>query len=373
MLVGLLLPQTSTALLMVNPILCLFLFFYFRKGHVETFGGKTVFITALVLSFIANFAFGDVSSKSVLTFLNILLILFCFPFIGDYKIRNIYFYIALLFILFSQFAIFMNIPLLSPLYKVLYPPSLYEGYYNYVAQNAGFHNIFNFRMSGIYHNPNQCARYVTIIFAAFILENRTQKVEKCLPYIAITALSVLMTGSRTGLFVFAAILLVWLWLNDSVSKTKKNLVLLGIICFFAYMLYSSIGFRGIELREGMDNSANLKLYALLDYLKHDNGIMHLLFGNFDQEKFERSSINIIGQMDSEYGYLIFNYGFVAFFAYIYFFIAVGKKLTKYNRIMLIPMLWILSSTMLLAFRPVFVFMLLLSKYFVTSTKERQLI
>lgn len=370
LLIALFLPHISTPLLLVNPIMCLLLFIYFRnKRCAIPLTGKILFIIALLLSFIANFAFVDVSSKSLVSFVNILLVLVCFPIVGNYKIRNIYFYIAALYIILSQFAMFLHIPFLSTLYDILYPiGDDKEAYFDYVAQNASLDTVSSFRLSGLFRNPNQCAKFTTILFSAFVLENKNKPILKLIPFIVISAFSVLMTGSRTGLVIFSVILICGLWSNSTVTRKQRNFVLLGILGAFIALIISESNFRGLKIEEGFNDSAGSKFKALLDYLGNDNGFIHLLFGNFDPELFSATSANVINSLDSEYGYVIFNYGIVSFIAYIAFFVSVKRKLNKHDMIILIPLLWIVSSTILLAYRPIMVYLILLSKYLVRSTQ-----
>lgn len=91
-----------------------------------------------------------------------------------------------------------------------------------------------------------------------------------------------------------------------------------------------------------------------------------LFGHLDQFLFAASSDDIHATFDCEYGYMIFNYGMVGFLLYIIFFTKLYKSFTKQERLIFVPMLWILSASMLLAYRSLFLFMFLLSKYYVSS-------
>ena len=77
-------------------------------------------------------------------------------------------------------------------------------------------------------------------------------------------------------------------------------------------------------------------------------------------------------MDSEWGDAIFTYGWLFIFAYAIFFFEYYKRLQKDNRMVIILLLWAISSTVLMSFRTSAVALFILSKYCGGRTSFRRL-
>ena len=370
-LIALFLPHTSTPLLLVNPLLCIVLSAYFAKiKKYRKDAVKYMLIGSIAISLLLNFVLGAASSKSVLATCNLLLMLSFFPFVSDVRIRNVYIYIALTYIVVSQVTMFIHIPAVSDFYEIVYPISEESmGYYQYVLDSVTSDSISGFRLAGLFRNPNQCSKYVTLITAVFLLDSNTS-LKKSLPFLGCAAMSVLMTGSRTGLVVFMGIVFISLLLNDTVSKATKSRSLFILFALFIIMLINASDFRGLKVGEGMNDSANAKFGAISDYLSQNVETMGLLFGHLDQYLFVASNSKIHSSIDCEYGYMIFNYGIVGFIFYILFFCTLFKKFSKYECLIFVPMLWIISASMLMSFRSLFLYMILLSKYYIRSKKKK---
>ena len=73
-----------------------------------------------------------------------------------------------------------------------------------------------------------------------------------------------------------------------------------------------------------------------------------------------SSYTILGIFDSEYGNVIYAYGFLGFLLIILFYIRCFRLTEKRDRIFYVILLWCISSTVLFSFRMSFVFLMLLS-------------
>ena len=111
--------------------------------------------------------------------------------------------------------------------------------------------------------------------------------------------------------------------------------------------------------EGLNDSAGVKLKMLEDYLSHETSFISYLFGHLDYSLFKASKETAYS-LDSEYGYMIYCFGFIGFFSFIYFLWKVYHHIEKANRLFFVVLLWMLSSTIFMSYRAIFVFMLLLS-------------
>ena len=96
-MIAFLLPHTSMALMLANPILCLALFFT-RPNDLKIFNPVFIPIVAIVEAIVFNL--GRVSDfKAVLTAVTIILYFVTFPLVSNIKLKNIYIYL-IFFIIF---------------------------------------------------------------------------------------------------------------------------------------------------------------------------------------------------------------------------------------------------------------------------------
>ena len=178
-------------------------------------------------------------------------------------------------------------------------------------------------------------------------------------------ISIVFTGSRTGFVIVAILLLFGLSRNQSSSSTfRRVFVYMAVIGLLVYFLTSGLGGRGMTVEKGMKDSAGLKFKMLLDYLSHENSIVYYLFGHLDYSLFQASFIASYS-LDSEYGYIIYCFGFFGLFSFIYYLWKVYHWVEKKNRLFFVVLLWMVSSTIIMSYRAIFVFMLLLSSIYPT--------
>lgn len=366
LLLGLFVPHTSTLLMLINPILCLLLFFnnsskFPKQTRGIVFGLCFVILISLIASAMFNY---HESTKYAISAVNLLLLLVCFPLSDGEVIPNIYFYIAILYIILSQLAYVFHVSSLISFYERFYPIGADdENVYAYMQENIDSSTVFSYRLGGLFHNANQSARYVCVISAAFFALNKAEKVKKNLLYIILSLSCVLMTGSRTGLVVYSMSFLLFLHINPNVVKRTEFLIYMMIVIFvLPLFIVGSSQIRGFNISQGFQDSANSKWYVFMDYLRQDNSIFHLLFGYADARLFHPSSAAFIRIFDSEYGDLIFDYGFLGFIFVVGFYIKCFRLCEKKDRIFFISLLWMITSTVLLSYRMRFVFMLLLSVF-----------
>ena len=65
-------------------------------------------------------------------------------------------------------------------------------------------------------------------------------------------------------------------------------------------------------------------------------------------------------LDAEYGYIIYCYGLIGFWAFGIALWKIYQKIEKQNKFFFVVLFWMVSSSIFMSFRTVFVFMLLLS-------------
>lgn len=374
-IVFLFLPHTPTYFQIVNPILITYLIIKYANINSQ-FKLKYFLVLVFLLSFFYNSIFQNISTTSMLRVLTLSEMLLFFPFVRNIKIRNTYLYFALLFILFSQLSYHFNISFLINFIDKYYPVD--EEYYwlqsdfliRYSSETSLFSTVRN---GGIFRNANQCMRYVSLIVSIFVIENiNKSRFVSFIPFFLIAFVTALFAGSRTGFVVLLLIIVI----TYSITTRKYSSMYFGFFTIFLGLLVSisvidfdSIGsFRLFKITEGLNDSFATKTEVFFDYLNKIPNIMIALIGNFDERLLIRYNPTF-PIMDSEYGNLIFNYGFLFFILLVFFYVQVFRRMEKSSRLVFIIFLWMLTSTVFLSYRMSFLFMFFISKYTYSNYKS----
>ena len=140
---------------------------------------------------------------------------------------------------------------------------------------------------------------------------------------------------------------------------------MGVVTFVLFAMNSlSSEYRGFALQEGLNDSMSEKSDLFFNTMSNASA-KDLLLGTFWVK--EKGAV-----MDSEWGDAIFTYGWLFIFAYAIFFFEYYKRLQKDNRMVIILLLWAISSTVLMSFRTSAVALFILSKYCGGRTSFRRL-
>lgn len=353
-----LLPHTSTLFLLVNPLLCLLLVQLSKGRKCPSF----VFIALTPILFSVMLNLGNAQMKAIQSTATIMLYFACFPFVGSMRVRNGYLYFILGFVFLSQVIYMLGIPYIGSIIDQLYPLSEdHMAAEIYERDNVTMTTMFDYRLGGLYHNSNHCSKYLTMLLAFFLINNRGERMSKITPFMFTTYLGVLMTGSRTGFVIVTLIAFFAFFRQQRLSSNYKLLLGTLAIVGFVYFIQNAAGtIRGLDIEGGMSNSASSKWDTFLFYLSNEKSTIGLLFGHLDISLFSGGTANIMGSFDSEYGSLVFRYGLIGLIAVFVFWYVVYKRMNRYNRIFLFNLLWVVSSTIVCSYRAFFVFMLLLS-------------
>lgn len=375
LILGFFLPHNNIVGLIISGLLPLLLFVLLvDKKSFKLNKFTTVFILVIYLSFILNVFIGDnIEAKSLLRILNLTLLFMLFPFCENVRIPNNTLYIILGVILLSQLAFSFGILSIVNLIDRFYP---YEGDVSvwqteFFIEGAGdIDVILNKRYGGIYRNSNQLSRYVSILFVVFLIENRRKTIVKLLPFIGIVVISVLLTGSRTGLIV-TAVLLFGKYFILEYNKSKLSIIasisFLAFILFLVYIYISSFDLRGFNIAAGLDDSIGTKLDWFLKFFYQLDSFSRILLGHFSSDNVQLYGISLL---DSEWGELFYNFGFLGLVSLTIFYISIYKTKSKILRFYLLILLWCISSTVVFSYRMSFIFMLLLSKYYADYKQKK---
>lgn len=183
----------------VNPAVLLYLVSRYTN-YKAMVGVKVLIVGTLLLSALGYLVLkGVVEEKPLFRAVMLAIMIAAFPFVKNVRLPNFYLYFGIGFIFLSQVAYVLGISPLINFFSVMYP---YEGESivygsEYLAENADQISIMSqqLRLGGMFHNPNQCARYLTILYAVFLIENRGTK-SLLYPVTLVTLIAILYTGDR---------------------------------------------------------------------------------------------------------------------------------------------------------------------------------
>lgn len=365
-LLSFIVPHTSTAFLMVNPLLCL-LYKCFRQNRIW-YKGNFIVIIPLLLTILINLP-QNITVKGALGGISMLLYFFCFPLVWKCKLPNNYLFITLFIVFFSQLIYLFRIPFLVELLNQLYPINEADYGIGNMQKTISSDNLLDFRLGGLYRNPNDCARSLTMMLAAYLSLNYTKSIKQLWVFIVISFIAVLLTGSRTGFAVSSIIILVYLYNSKSINKSLMLFLVVSLGGIFLYLLVNgSSQFRGVNVVQGLESSANPKLDVLRYYLSTENSMFRFLFGYLDNSRFDSHEVTM-SYFDSDYGNIIFCYGFVGFFSILFFIVTIILKMNKNGRVFFVVLLWMISNSIISAYRTSFIFLLLLSTIYYQTKKN----
>lgn len=353
-------PHSNTLFLLFGPFFCVLFYLSLsdRRGVPPI---TLVVIMPMLLSLVFNLM-EPISSKGILSFLSILLILLVFPNVGNYRIRNNYVYLTFFIIFVSQLAYLINVPIIPQLLDRLYPTD--SNVIEHMADTITYSTAYDYRLGGLYRNANDCARSLNILLAIFLIENRGKGIKKNIFFFSLLFVAILLTGSRTG-FAIAFLLLFF----SIVKSISWNSLLIGMPVFVIgyYMFISgSDSFRGLNVQEGLGNSAGPKMLFFSHYLENCTSTIKLIIGNFDVAKYHSFNGVYPDYFDSDYGNVVYCYGFVGLICFVYFFYSICKRLKPEFKSICILFLWIISNSVVFSYRIFFIYMLVLSIYYSAS-------
>lgn len=311
-----------------------------RKNN---YGKPLVFL--IFISMILNIN-GLYDFKDVLIALNIVFLVLFFPYgFKRNKISCRLIYVISIYILISQLCYIFEINLLINFFEAIYKNEDSGQDFTFFISRA-------LRNGGIYFNPNQASKYLTLLLALVITANFKNRDKFLLA--SILFISVILTGSRTGLITFLLIMF-----GYSVFHYKRKIISVVILlCGMGALFLFGKGSRSLNF--GQSGSASYKIDAIKDYISVsflDRNFIVNLFGNFTTNYeyiAQKYSLNYIYEFgfDAEIGMIISTYGIVFLFFYcIYFYYGIIRLLNKETFLIIIPFLiWPLTSTILFSIK-----------------------
>ncbi|MGK4567207.1 hypothetical protein [Flavobacterium sp. 3HN19-14] len=338
----------------LNYLLLIYCISSFKINFLANMNSKLLLLGAIVISYVFNISTEINPESDFLVALNILLLFFLFPYFKtrDYTVgHKVLFFIAG-FIIFSQ---------LVYIYEITYFTDLLESIY----KRADAEQEFNFfitenRNGGIYFNPNQACKYATMLMGLTFVSLQGK-----FKWIIISTLmvSVVLTGSRTGLITALAFFAIHIFF------LKRNFFLTFLVVAVGLVIIPTLEFNNIRSTQLNDTgSLDYKNEALFFYfsqaMKYDKW-NHLAFGNFTSDYDIITSIYRMPQkynlgFDAEIGFMISTFGVFGLVALILFYVRHMRSLNKKYLLIITPFIfWPVTSTIIFSFKSGMVYLVCL--------------
>lgn len=367
--VGLFAPNVNTNAFVLQGVMP-FVLLLAQKNHIQKPQKWAVcLLVTIALSFILySFYFGSQPEfKSFATAAQLLSLFLLFPFCRyDASLDNRFLYICGFLLVGSQMAMVFDISIIKSFIDEYYPLDADNIAYQLENVSAAEHLILaaNSRYYGIFRNPNAFSTVITILLAAYLIENEKSSIRNKLPFVLLLCFSVFLTGSRTGIVVCFVMLL----FDISFDKVKKKLTLskivYSLVALSIFLIFSS--FFGLNETRTMDisiNDASLggRLEGFVFLWNSSMNLMQWLVGNFSWEILQ-THYQYWG-MDGDLGSILFLYGIVGLYVISSFLFWMYKQHQYAYYILLILTLWMVTNHLFLGVKNVYLFMLLTSYYY----------
>lgn len=328
------------------PILFLVLFNFKNKTNIM----MPLFVF-LMVTLILNLVQPYMWFKGISRLITMGVIFLTFSSFKGSRIYYPYILFTLLYVIGSQISYMYNVSFLTSIFNQFYGVAeRVSDIYQMDLGDVSMADVYaGRRFGGIYINPNNCASFVSLIYALGLCELNYDNASRRRIYIfiALVAFSFLLTGSRTSIIVFAIITLLYLR-NKGVGVTK--FVILVAVALALLSVVDIGGFRVFKVGEGLEDSFGVKMFLLVQYLHVCDNPIHLLFGCGDITATHVLYHSHMEGTDFDLGNILITFGFFFYVLYIAFYFKLYKTLSKQDRIILVVLLWSFSNSILISFR-----------------------
>lgn len=347
---------TGTLFNISIPVLLLLLFDRQNRNNQILVPLFILLIPTLALNFMQPY----MDFKSVVRLFSFALIFLTFASYKGDRILFPYVLFAVCFILLSQISIIFSLPYLASFFDSTYHISeLALQNHSVDMSNVEVAEVaVKTRLGGMFINPNNCASYLSVAYAVGLCEaERDTLKQKILFYlfIAITIISTLITGSRTGFIVIAAITLYYLY---SKGYSLRRYIILGIPLALL-LLYEDLSelsdVRAFNVSEGMEGSVSAKMSIFVNYLSKCSNPIWWLFGAGDiMVTVDVYKLGMEGT-DMDFGNIFIVFGFFFYVLYVSICIRIFRLLEPQYRVIMFVLLWSFSNSILISYRmcPIF--------------------
>lgn len=334
----------------------------------------TIIILLISISFLISciFAVNEtfVAGRDYLRVVSLFLYFVIFTIMRGTRILKPYIIIAIALLFTSQLIFLFNIQPLMYLFFNIYPPTeeyMSNGIIDSLL-NVDIKSIESYRLGGMFYNPNNFASFMELILITLLCETKQFKKSWLLIFIGIIAVSIILTGSRTALIVFAAIILAYLYLSKILSARK--IIIYSILFLVVLGLLDVSSLRAFKINEGLEDSLGTKLGILNMYLSNTYGLGEILFGNLSgQVLVDKYKVSFSGT-DFDLGNILVYYGAVFYVLLISLYVTLFRKYDSKYKVVFVLLLWMFSNSILLSYRMAPLWFLVLGLYYRRSISEK---
>lgn len=361
---GLLLPQSQVGFL-IQATLPFILVLVCGNLFKKPLGLLVTLVGIICISYFITVTEMPIPQKGTQRMIYLCAMFIIFPFTNYSKIKTNYLYFVFTVIFLSQLIFVFNIEGLKEFIDQLWPNEIEKYSASRIAYVSDFSSeLQGLRYGGLFRNPNQCARYLTLIYAIYAIESTNIVGIKKYLFIFLVFFSIILTGSRTGLVVFGCVFVFSTFKIGLVNQKAILRYLSASLLIFSFIVFFLlIQTRSVDITESNTGSMAQKIENLSKYwgnIVSVENLPRILFGYFSIELTNELDLNIF---DSEIGNMLYSVGVVGFVLIIAFYAQLIFKKDKNLYIILIILLWILSSSVLFSYRMSFVYLLVLSNYY----------
>jgi hypothetical protein len=351
-------------------LLILFVINLYVNGHINKYKVPLLIVLSLCLPFsiFENFIFSQ-----FVRFIELFILIYIFP--SDFKPSSLFvkfMFVTVIYLVFIQFAMTLNIPLVTTFVDKFYPIEInYWGSNNYESIQDAFSQLNN-RLAGIYYNPNLMGQSILLLYVIILVSLLKHNVNSSylqLFLFILCLVSIVLSGSRTALITF-------IFINIFAYYKPLFRYILLLIPFFLYFFFFVITKYLDEVRVlsnitspfgDKSDSGGQKLEVLLSHFRNYNyssikELLFLLFGKMNWDK----------QFDADPGYIISYFGLIGIFFLIIFISYLFLKIeNRYKFVILIFMISI-GGTIIINFRYSILAFYILSFSLKSSTQKKLL-
>ena len=360
---------TGTIFNISIPLLLLFIFD--RRNRYNEI--MIPLLVLLVPTLFLNIGQPYMDFKSLVRLFSFALIFLTFASYKGNRILFPYAFFAVCYILLSQVSIILNLPFLGNFFDSTYSISeLAMENHSLNMSNVETADLgLRTRLGGMYINPNNCASYLSVAYAVGLCEGSRETLkQKILFYvfIALTMISALITGSRTGFMVIAAISLYYLYAKGYRVALLFTLFLPVIVVMMAVDLSDVRVFR---VGDGMEGSFTIKMRLFIDYLSNNSNPIWWLFGAGDITVTNNIFGFGIDGTDFDFGNIFIEFGALFYVMYILVCFRIFRALSWQYRAIMFILLWSFSNSILISYRMCPVFFVALGLLYKRSYQEAE--
>lgn len=327
----------------------------------------------MVPSLVFNLNYEYMDIKVYARYVEIGVCFFTFASLRGNKILFPYIWGALLFILLSQISA-MFIPTIYAYFDRFYhiTESMLKTYQTDMSAVNMQSIVKGTRLGGIYHNPNVCASYITLLYALGLSEIKQLGNSRTLTYIfmGLVLFSFFLTGSRTSLLCFIAISGYYMY---SQGYSIARYLFIGVVGLTIYM-FSTVdtnSVRMLDVESGMGNSFGVKMNLFQHYLTHCTNPIHLVFGGGDIAASGLYNTSFNGGTDCDFGNIFIMFGALFWLLYWITYYSIYKVFKKEYRVLLFTLLWVFSNSLLISYRMCPVWIVCLGLLYRRSLTEKR--